>query len=384
MPNLVSLKLNDSLIKSIRDLGTALRGVQFLWISRSQLQDLSGINALPNLKELYASFNNIADLSALFYHEKLEVLDLEGNEVANLDNLDYLETISNLYSLNLRDNPIQKNEKYRAALENKFTGKLQVLDDEDFEIALNTLDRNAQNPVDLEDLEDNLPEQQLYDALQHLKLITEDDKKQWVKELDAEPKDQEILLMSVRKKKSNKVKEDTRGASELNRGDEAFFGNPLKALKAKKKNDMEELQPPKDIMNYFEMYRPENQVKKFVPRQSGLFDFEQLVDSDFEGNKSPESSIRKKSQPQQPGKENRKDKINGVDLTKFIQNDHDSLNSELTHPSKLSESTMSRTGENFKPRISTAEPSLTGRVRPIIKNHTTTPIGALNASSGGP
>jgi Leucine-rich repeat (LRR) protein len=42
---------------------------------------LSGINAFPQLKELYVSFNSISDLSPLYFHECIEVLDLEGNEV---------------------------------------------------------------------------------------------------------------------------------------------------------------------------------------------------------------------------------------------------------------------------------------------------------------
>lgn len=52
-----------------------------------------------------------------------------------------------------------------------------------------------------------------------------------------EPKTEEILLMSI-KKKSNKVnKNKDSGASELNQGGDILYGNPLKALKNKKKNE---------------------------------------------------------------------------------------------------------------------------------------------------
>lgn len=39
--------------------------------------------SMPNLVELYCSFNNIKDISPLAFHEKISILDIEGNELAD-------------------------------------------------------------------------------------------------------------------------------------------------------------------------------------------------------------------------------------------------------------------------------------------------------------
>jgi Leucine-rich repeat (LRR) protein len=38
---------------------------------------------MPELLELYCSFNNIKDISPLAFHEKISVLDIEGNELSD-------------------------------------------------------------------------------------------------------------------------------------------------------------------------------------------------------------------------------------------------------------------------------------------------------------
>lgn len=81
MENLMELKLNNSIIPSIRDIGTSLRGLKVLWVNRVGLEDLSGLNSLPNLKELYANYNSITDLMNLDFNESIEILDLEGNDI---------------------------------------------------------------------------------------------------------------------------------------------------------------------------------------------------------------------------------------------------------------------------------------------------------------
>jgi Leucine-rich repeat (LRR) protein len=59
MYSLLELKLNDSIIKSARDLGTSFTNVRILHISRCEMTELSGILALDKLEELYASHNFI-------------------------------------------------------------------------------------------------------------------------------------------------------------------------------------------------------------------------------------------------------------------------------------------------------------------------------------
>lgn len=50
LPKLVNLKMNNSTIVSVRDLGTTLCYLQVLWMSRCSLQDLDGICTFTSLK----------------------------------------------------------------------------------------------------------------------------------------------------------------------------------------------------------------------------------------------------------------------------------------------------------------------------------------------
>jgi len=45
VPNLKELKINDSIMNSIRDIGTGLQQLEVLWVSRCGLKDLGGINS---------------------------------------------------------------------------------------------------------------------------------------------------------------------------------------------------------------------------------------------------------------------------------------------------------------------------------------------------
>jgi len=51
--------------------------LRVLWLSRSGLESLDGIAALPLLTELYISFNDIEELRPLCDCEMLNTVDLE-------------------------------------------------------------------------------------------------------------------------------------------------------------------------------------------------------------------------------------------------------------------------------------------------------------------
>ncbi|XP_074130738.1 leucine-rich repeat-containing protein 56 isoform X2 [Sminthopsis crassicaudata] len=106
LPNLSQLKLNNSLLASIRDLGSSLSHLQILWMVRCGLADLDGISSLRSLKELYMSYNNISDLSQICLLEHLEVLDLEGNNIENIEQVRYLSLCKKLNMLTLEGNLI--------------------------------------------------------------------------------------------------------------------------------------------------------------------------------------------------------------------------------------------------------------------------------------
>uniref|UniRef100_A0A8B9H488 Leucine rich repeat containing 56 n=1 Tax=Astyanax mexicanus TaxID=7994 RepID=A0A8B9H488_ASTMX len=138
LPKLVQLKMNNSLILSVRDLGTTLSHIQVLSLVRCGLADLDGISSLLSLKELYVAYNNVSDLNQVGMLENLELLDLEGNNVDDLSQVQYLGLCGQLRTLSLMRNPVctcprpDKPEvpdyNYRAAVR-KLIPQLHVLDD---------------------------------------------------------------------------------------------------------------------------------------------------------------------------------------------------------------------------------------------------------------
>ncbi|XP_053304690.1 leucine-rich repeat-containing protein 56 [Spea bombifrons] len=138
MPNLRELKLNNSLIVSIRDLGTSLSKLEVLWMARCGLTDLDGISSLCSLKELYLAYNDLSELSQLSMLENLEILDLEGNNLDHISELQYPAMCTKLTTLTLEGNPIctQPNSEgsesadynYRSTVKNMIP-HLKLLDD---------------------------------------------------------------------------------------------------------------------------------------------------------------------------------------------------------------------------------------------------------------
>ncbi|XP_066523627.1 leucine-rich repeat-containing protein 56 [Hoplias malabaricus] len=106
LPKLVQLKMNNSSILSVRDLGTTLSHIQVLSLVRCGLADLDGISSLSSLKELYVAYNNVSELSQVSMLEQLELLDLEGNSVDDLVQIQFLGLCKQLTTLSLEGNPV--------------------------------------------------------------------------------------------------------------------------------------------------------------------------------------------------------------------------------------------------------------------------------------
>ncbi|XP_062350303.1 leucine-rich repeat-containing protein 56 [Cinclus cinclus] len=106
LPNLRELKLNNSLLASVRDLGTSLSRLRVLWMAQCGLSDLDGISSCGSLKELYIAYNNISDLSQLTWLDHLEVLDLEGNNIEDINQLQFLRLCCKLSHLTVEGNLI--------------------------------------------------------------------------------------------------------------------------------------------------------------------------------------------------------------------------------------------------------------------------------------
>ncbi|KAJ3597194.1 hypothetical protein NHX12_003594 [Muraenolepis orangiensis] len=106
LPRLVELKLNNSTMVSVRDLGSTLAHLQVLWLSRCGLRDLDGIIPFTHLQELYMAYNGVSDLSQLSMLDQLQVLDAEGNDVDDLVQVQNLALCSQLHTLSLEGNPV--------------------------------------------------------------------------------------------------------------------------------------------------------------------------------------------------------------------------------------------------------------------------------------
>eukprot|EP00929_Paragymnodinium_shiwhaense_P119266 TRINITY_DN91150_c0_g1_i1.p1 TRINITY_DN91150_c0_g1~~TRINITY_DN91150_c0_g1_i1.p1 ORF type:complete len:622 (-),score=130.22 TRINITY_DN91150_c0_g1_i1:154-2019(-) len=129
LPNLQQLKLAESSVLYVRDLGTSLANLQVLWMSRCGLQDLSGVGALPVLREFYLPFNDVTDLSPLGDHEHLEVLDIEGNAVSSLEEVETLKQCPKLHELSLCGNPVCRGDTFSRRAVILLLPRLEVLDD---------------------------------------------------------------------------------------------------------------------------------------------------------------------------------------------------------------------------------------------------------------
>jgi len=335
LANLRQLKLNGSIINSLRDIGNSFRNLEILWISKCGMKDLAGLSSFPKLKELYAPYNSIKDLSNIILHDNLQVLDLEGNELENLDTLENLLSIDNLYNLNLSSNPLCKIENYERKVF-EMLPQLEFLNDETKDEIQNQKTSPARGIESKEDLNDDFGDaglKELYDKFRKLKLFAvdefEENSRQVIKNnIAKEPTEEELIMMSV-KKTSKKVKaceqdpEDFGkftmqtsskkslirpqsskariGAkppsifsdvdrlrnlgiegSDLNQQtDQAFAGNPLKALRHRRKHQFtsgfetiqgEDFSKPKDIMKLIEEFEvaqdseeEEEETKKSEP-----------------------------------------------------------------------------------------------------------------------
>ncbi|TPX62220.1 hypothetical protein SpCBS45565_g07066 [Spizellomyces sp. 'palustris'] len=137
LPTLRQLKLNNSYIPTIRDIGSGFDNLAVLWMARCDLTDIDGIGYMTSLQEVYLAHNEISDLSSLSMLDNLQVLDLEGwveirtttfvgrcfvscawdsnqsaqmfpdrNAIQDLAQIDYLAVCTNLRQLTIGGNPI--------------------------------------------------------------------------------------------------------------------------------------------------------------------------------------------------------------------------------------------------------------------------------------
>lgn len=130
LPNLTELRMPNSILDTIRDLGTSLFNLQILDVSRCNISDLDGISSFNNLTELYARYNFIEDVAPCSMLEHLLTLNVEGNIISDYKMLSFLRLCNKLRKLHLARNPIysKQNEDYRAMVVSQVP-HIQMLDD---------------------------------------------------------------------------------------------------------------------------------------------------------------------------------------------------------------------------------------------------------------
>jgi Leucine-rich repeat (LRR) protein len=235
-PQLVELKLSNSYISSLRDLGTTFYRLEVMWLVKTHLRELDGLSGFPSLKELYAAFNAVQNLSGVLLNNSLEVLDLEGNEIADMDELSYMSGCDSLYALTLEGNPISREVRYRERV-------FEVLPQ------LMTLDEMTREQATLEESLPEVEDSQVFlDSLIMKKYAV--GLEEFINAIPSEPDEYEIVRASVKQRYNSKFTErssrpKTAGSMPINifmpeedvsshLTEEVFVGNPLKALRHKR------------------------------------------------------------------------------------------------------------------------------------------------------
>lgn len=120
LPVLKELKLTNSILHSIEDLGTNFKNLVILNIDNCGIKELNGICVMMNLRELSAKNNKLSDLFELDSLSEMKYLMLESNQISDLENITFLSGMEKLEYLNLVQNPICSLDKYKRKVEEYF------------------------------------------------------------------------------------------------------------------------------------------------------------------------------------------------------------------------------------------------------------------------
>jgi hypothetical protein len=147
-PGLQILRLDHSLIPSIRDLCTGLAMLQVLSLEHCGLTSLNGISAVsPKIRELRLGFNQVDDVSELLGLNSLKVLDIQSNLIAGVEDIGLLNCCRKLRALVLRGNGAADDPDYRAEVK-RLIPRLRALDDVKFGDEDHEEPENARPPAE--------------------------------------------------------------------------------------------------------------------------------------------------------------------------------------------------------------------------------------------
>ena len=111
LSNLLYLKLSNSLIQSISDIGTSFSKLKILQMNNCRLKELNGIVCFEHLEVFEAKNNLINDLIEIEMCSSIVKLDLENNIIEDEENIYFLSSLDKLEYLNLKGNPLRNYEE---------------------------------------------------------------------------------------------------------------------------------------------------------------------------------------------------------------------------------------------------------------------------------
>lgn len=146
-PNIRILNLEGSVVGSLRDLGTDMRTLLHLNVSRCGLKTLDGTNGLVKLEELVADNNEIEDANPVTNLPSIKKLSLKGNKITRVASVSFLALCHTLTMLDLNDNIITQTTDYRKAVKRNIP-QLAVLDGTPLEGSVSTGNNNSLSSSD--------------------------------------------------------------------------------------------------------------------------------------------------------------------------------------------------------------------------------------------
>lgn len=108
LPRLEQLDLSNSILTSIRDLGTGFRCLVELHVDNCRLSDLDGISTLSTLQQLHAPHNGVSEITPLAQLDQLHVLDLSFNKIMEASQFDFLAVCVQLRMVRFEGNPFHE------------------------------------------------------------------------------------------------------------------------------------------------------------------------------------------------------------------------------------------------------------------------------------
>ena len=111
LTDLLMLKLNNSNVQSLNVIGTNFKNIRCLQMKNCGLKEISGIECLQSLQIIDLENNHIKDLTDIDMCGSLSKINLSKNDLDDDSALTFLFCVDNLTYLDIRNNPLIKDEE---------------------------------------------------------------------------------------------------------------------------------------------------------------------------------------------------------------------------------------------------------------------------------